>query len=87
MKTFYLIANTEKAESLRLSEEVADYLTSRGKRCVIRSQEQPHARLQEEEVEGILVFGGDGTLLQGAGQPADSVSGHQYGASGLSGGN
>ena len=66
MKTFYIIANTEKAESLRLSEEVADYLTSRGKRCVIRSQEQPHARLQEEEVEGILVFGGDGTLLRAA---------------------
>lgn len=70
MKTFYIIANTEKEESLRLSDRIAAYLTSRGKQCVIRNQEQEqaktHSQLSTENVEGILVLGGDGTLLRAA---------------------
>ena len=68
MKTFYIIANTEKAESLKLSYEIAEYLTARGKQCMVRRQEQEqseaHSQLSTEEVEGILVLGGDGTLLR-----------------------
>ena len=70
MKTFYIIANTDKAESLKLSYEIAEYLVSRGKHCVIRGQEQRpdevHSQLCAQEVEGILVLGGDGTLLRAA---------------------
>ena len=75
MKTFYIIANTDKEESLRLSYEISDYLTSRGKHCVVRSQEQEgeavHSQLFTEEVEGILGLGGDGTLLRAARELAD----------------
>ncbi len=70
MKTFYIIVNTDKEESLRLSYEIADYLISRGKQCRIRSREQEQAGSSSgvlaEEVEGILVLGGDGTLLRAA---------------------
>lgn len=70
MRTFYIIANTDKAESLKLSYKISEYLTSRGKHCVVRSQEQEqaemHSQLSAEEVEGILVLGGDGTLLRAA---------------------
>ena len=75
MKTFYIIANTEKEESLKLSYEIAEYLTARGKQCMVRRQEQEqseaHSQLSTEEVEGILVLGGDGTLLRAARELAD----------------
>lgn len=70
MKSFYVIANSEKEECLQLSYEIADFLTSRGKRCVIRRQEREgealHSQLVTDEIEGILVLGGDGTLLRAA---------------------
>lgn len=69
MKTFYIIANTEKEESLKLSYKIADYLMSRGKQCVVRSQDkeqEAHGQISTEDVEGILVLGGDGTLLRAA---------------------
>lgn len=75
MKTFYIIANTDKDVNLRLSYEIADYLTARGKHCVVRRQEKEdpalHSRLSTDEAEGILVLGGDGTLLRAARELAE----------------
>lgn len=75
MRTFYIIANSDKDENLALSCEIADYLTSQGKHCVIRRKDQEstesHSQLLEEEVDGILVLGGDGTLLRAARELAD----------------
>lgn len=75
MRTFYIIANSEKEECQQLAYEAADFLTSQGKRCVIRKPEQEgealHSQLITDEVEGILVLGGDGTLLRAARELAD----------------
>ncbi|MCD8098914.1 MAG: NAD(+)/NADH kinase [Lachnospiraceae bacterium] len=71
MKTFYIIANSDKEESRKLSYEIADYLTEHGQRCLIRrSGESGSAEDYEPpigpDVDGILVLGGDGTLLRAA---------------------
>lgn len=75
MRTFYIIANSDKDENLKLSYEIADYLTSQGMHCVIRRKDQEntesHSQLLTEEVECILVLGGDGTLLRAARELAD----------------
>lgn len=75
MRTFYIIANSDKDENLKLSYEIADYLTSQGKHCIIRRKDQEYAeshnQILAEEVECILVLGGDGTLLRAARELAD----------------
>lgn len=75
MRTFYIIANSDKDENLKLSYEIADYLTSKGKHCIIRRRDEKgadsHRQLLTEDVEGILVLGGDGTLLRAARELAD----------------
>lgn len=75
MRTFYIIANSDKDENLKLSYEIADYLISQGKHCIIRRKDEKgiesHSQLLTEDVEGILVLGGDGTLLRAARELAD----------------
>ena len=70
MDKFYIIANSDKEESLRLAEQAKRYLTERGQVCVVRGQEQEHGNahceLPSGNVDGILVLGGDGTLLRAA---------------------
>lgn len=70
-----MIANSEKDENMTLSYEIADYLTSCGMRCIIRRKDQErmdsHSQLMEDEVDAILVLGGDGTLLRAARELAD----------------
>ncbi len=55
MKHFLLIANNEKPAAMAVAAQVEAYLTEHG--CVCTRQ-------VSEETECVLVFGGDGTLLQ-----------------------
>ena len=57
MKNFMLIANSGKAEAIRMAEKVKERLISMG--CVCTDA-------PDEETQCVLVFGGDGTLLQAA---------------------
>lgn len=75
MDKFYIIANNEKDEGLKVAAKVAQYLESQGKSCLVQ-QESPKIRGAlnhytdisriPEDVECIIVLGGDGTLLQAA---------------------
>lgn len=75
MNTFYIIANSEKEESLVLSREISEFLISRDRNCVICRKDQEgcelHSQLKADEVDAILVLGGDGTLLRAARELAD----------------
>ena len=75
MDKFYIIANSEKDEGLKVSKRVAEYLENNGKHCVIQpssfSVREPFTHYTDistipEDVECVIVLGGDGTLLQAA---------------------
>ena len=66
MKIFYIIANSDKEECIRLSGEIAEYLTAHGQKCLIRKGKDSYDPEVRQDVDGILVLGGDGTLLRAA---------------------
>ncbi len=73
MEHFYLIANPTKDVELKTAHSIRDYLTGRGKTCIIdvgaRKKGQEgytyNGRISAE-TDCIIVLGGDGTLLQAA---------------------
>ena len=85
MNTFYVITNYQKDPELRTASLVRDYLEQKGKVCYIQGRECKSAEGHEKEshyrytdagripaeVEGVLVIGGDGTLLQAARDTVD----------------
>ena len=66
MKIFYIIANSDKEECIRLSGEIAEYLTAHGQTCLIRKGKDSYDPEVGQDVDDILVLGGDGTLLRAA---------------------
>ncbi|MEF2879762.1 MAG: NAD(+)/NADH kinase [Blautia sp.] len=75
MDKFYIIANSEKDEGLKISAQVAGYLRSKGKTCDIRPAspkgKESFSHYTDSSqipagVECVIVLGGDGTLLQAA---------------------
>lgn len=75
MDTFYIITNYQKDPEMTVAHEIREYLESKGKMCYIqqREAEDPQGRYRytdaqhvSDEVECVLVLGGDGTLLQAA---------------------
>ncbi len=72
MDYFYLITNSEKDEKLAVTNQVVDYLKRAGKRCDIHVADQKKddsytfEKNVPEDVECVIVLGGDGTLIQAA---------------------
>ena len=75
MEHFYIIANSEKPESVTLRDKIVGYLNRRGKTCSYQENAQPSenhaysftdpARVPED-IDAGLVLGGDGTVIQAA---------------------
>lgn len=75
MNTFYVITNYLKDPEYRTAGNIRNYLEEKGKTCYIQERRNgilsgPYkytdADKIPEDVEGVLVLGGDGTLLQAA---------------------
>ncbi len=65
MKKFFLIANEEKEESISLCNDVMKYIEDKG--CEVKSVTGYAKReMIEPKTDCIVVFGGDGTLLNAA---------------------
>jgi NAD+ kinase len=72
---FYIITNHQKDEGLALTKTIRDYLLANGKECIIQEKclEQHNtdymftdAKTIPDNVNCIMVLGGDGTLIQAA---------------------
>ncbi len=72
MEHFYIIANYHKDPEQLVSQRICQYLETHGKQCTIqhcdRSRTSDYTNEKEipDDVDCILVLGGDGTLLQAA---------------------
>ena len=73
MDKFYIITNSLKDPNFETTKQVQEYLRAKGKSCIIQEHDSQAARhsykytnahLVPEDVDCILVVGGDGTLLQ-----------------------
>lgn len=76
MNTFYIITNHHKDEKLEVTRQIQEYLEKHGKTCFIQREAKSGADEADykftnaaeipENVECVLVLGGDGTLIQAA---------------------
>lgn len=76
MNTFYIITNHHKDEKLEVTRQIQEYLEKHGKACFIQREAKSGADEADykftnaaeipENVECVLVLGGDGTLIQAA---------------------
>ena len=76
MDNFYIITNHQKDENLEVTRQIQGYLEKHGKNCYIQTEPDlgteganykfTNADKIPENVECVLVLGGDGTLIQAA---------------------
>lgn len=76
MNTFYIITNHQKDENLETTRKIQTYLEEHQKNCYIQCEGEccpgthkyhfTNAESIPQDVECVLVLGGDGTLIQGA---------------------
>lgn len=71
MKHFFIVTNRQKDEELVLTRQVQSYLIAHGATCMVQDEAQMEMECTDpamipEDTQGMLVLGGDGTLIQAA---------------------
>lgn len=61
MDKFYVITNNTKDEKYEVTKAIKKYIEENGKRCILESEQSIPS-----DTQGVLVIGGDGTLIQAA---------------------
>lgn len=71
MKHFYIITNQSKDPEFKITNQITDYLAAHGKKYTVTTERYTDEGRVPEDVDLVLVLGGDGTLLQAAADLAD----------------
>ena len=78
VENFYIITNRSKDPDYQVTNQIRDYLQKKGKNCYIqqdnwKKKEKGHTDSTgvPENIDCVLVLGGDGTMLQAAADLAD----------------
>ncbi len=71
MNQFYIITNTEKDLQFQLTNQICEYLLSKGKQCTCQKNYSNNYNYAEvdripKNTECVIILGGDGTLIQAA---------------------
>ena len=72
MQHFYIITNQSKDPQFTVTNQITDFLKAHGKKYTISTERHTDASCVPEDVDLVLVLGGDGTMLQAAADLADS---------------
>ncbi|MBU9725063.1 NAD(+)/NADH kinase [Diplocloster modestus] len=66
MDKFYILTNSMKDRDLKVTGQIRDYLEANGKGAVIRTEPLTDGMVLPEDVQCMIVLGGDGTMIQAA---------------------
>ncbi|MBR1439948.1 MAG: NAD(+)/NADH kinase [Lachnospiraceae bacterium] len=66
MKNFLIIANDIKDKGYKQTDHIRSYLEAKGCNCSVALGENAELPREPDGIEGILVLGGDGTMLRAA---------------------
>lgn len=73
MESFYIIANSQKDRDFRLTDEICEYIRSKGGQCVCQKLASADGKYNSADsdmvpqgTDCVIVLGGDGTLIQAA---------------------
>jgi len=63
---FYIITNQTKDPQFKVTDKVKDYLMGRGIKCTLSKEEHADISHVPQDIDLVIVLGGDGTLLRAA---------------------
>lgn len=67
MDRFYILTNSEKDQNLEVTGTIREFLEARGKTCTVRTNRFRTGEQIPDDIDCMVVLGGDGTMIQAAG--------------------